>query len=141
MNTMMREEKLGKATHQLYAQFLYRIAKLQEEFGVETIIVSFTKVKFLTGVDFKQFRSFFFNRFEYRDAMKFNSRHFSDTSAGWPIFFSLWKTGKTTINEFPCSLLDKTKDGDVVKVGTDMVYNADNAKQCSIWIREGVAGM
>lgn len=137
----MVKEGLGKSAHQLYAQFLYKITKLQEDFGNEVLITAFTKVKFLTGLDFKSFRPFFFNRFEYREGFKFDSRYFSNTSAGWPVFFSLWRTGKTSFNEFPCSLLDETSEGEVTQIGKDIVYNPDHHKQCSEWIREGVVAL
>lgn len=126
----MLKDNLGKSSHQLYAQFQYRIAKIQEQFGVDVKIASFTLVKFATGGDFTAFRKFFYDRFEFKSAMKFDSRHFSDTSAGWPVFFSIWDSGKTVEANLPCSLVDE-EDGQMKIVGHDVIYNMDDKNKLS----------
>lgn len=136
----MAREKLGKSSHQLYAQFFYRIVKLRQKYCLPVNIASFTTCRFLSGGDFEKFRPFFFKHFEYRTAMKFDSRHFSDTSAGWPIFFSMWRSGETTVNEFPCSLVDEDGD-DIKEIGHDVVYNMDRNARLSDWIREDVKSL
>ena len=46
----MKENKVGSASQQLYAQFFYRILKLKRDFNLSNVYIAFfSKTQFLTG--------------------------------------------------------------------------------------------
>ncbi len=92
INKMMKTDKIGGASQNLYAQFLYRIGKIREQNNNITIGL-FSPTLFLTGGSYKNFRKFFLDRFRILYGMVFQASHFADVSAQWGIMFSIWASG------------------------------------------------
>jgi predicted RNA methylase len=137
-NTRMLKEKWGKASSNLYAQFLYRICKLNNNENI-TIAV-FSPPSYKTNISYKPFRKQFFSKFCFDNGMLFSAGHFSDTVNYWGIDFSILKSGSDDRDEFPMTLKD-TKDGKIVTIGDKLLYNVDNHTPASAWVREGVKGV
>ena len=138
VNEKMLEDGIGSASQNLYAQFLYRIARMKEV-NPNIGIALFSPSLFLTGTAWKGFRKDFLSSFKYIGAIQFRADHFADVAANWGIMFSMWRNGMPeNITEFPCTCVDRNAEGDIVEVATKMVYNNDGGKSCSDWIKEDI---
>ena len=98
-NAAMLENGMGSASQQLYAQFLFKIAKLNEKYGKINIGV-FSNPIFLSGQSFASFRQFFSKWFSFKDGMVFQASNFADVSSLWGISFTLWANGGKEQSEF-----------------------------------------
>ena len=144
--TMVREsmntEKMDACSANLYAQFLYRIMMIKEQYNLTDVhIALFSPTLFLTGSSFKNFRGKFLNQFAFNNAVQFKASHFADVADSWGISFSIWNDGETADkNNFEYSLIDNV-DGEIEIVGNKVVYNIDNAQTASKWVREETKGL
>ena len=139
INAQMKECGMKRCSDNLYAQFLYRILMIKREFNLtDCHIALFSPTLFLTGSSFEMFRNLFFNEFAFDNGVQFKASHFSDVSNNWGISFSIWHNGETTDkNNFNYTLIDNA-DGEIVGCGTKVVYNIDNKKSASLWVKEDV---
>lgn len=140
VNEMMKAAKMGGASQQLFAQFLYRIIQLKKKYNATNFTLAFfCKPIFLSGSAYKKFRKLFLKEFKFEDGMLFNAGHFADTSANWGINFSIWSSGETADrNVFRHDLMDVNDDGDVIKVGEKIIYNVGNMQNLSAWAKEPI---
>lgn len=140
-NKMLKEGIGGAASQEFYTQFLYRIADLKREFNADVNIALFCNPKFMAGSNFKKFRNMFMGQFNFINGIYFNAGHFSDVSAVWGITFNIWKSGNdANRKEFLHTLVD-VKNGKIIKIGEKILYNLDNEKTCSDWIKEPIKGI
>jgi len=86
----MVRDGIGNGSQQLYAQFMYKIYKLQQKYRNQIAIAIFSKPTFLTGEHFIEFRKKFLPAFDYKYGMIFQASEFADVSAAWPISFTIW---------------------------------------------------
>ena len=91
MNQIMKDNKIGACSQQLYAQFLYRILQLKEQYGNEVTICLFAPTLYMTGGSFKKFREVFYKSFTGVDGFLFQASHFADVASEWGISFTIWK--------------------------------------------------
>ena len=142
MNEMMKSEGIGAASQQLYAQFIYRIMKIKEQFDLTNVyICMFTPTLYLSGGSFKKFRSKFLNEFEYVRGCTFQASHFSDVASNWGIGFTIWKVGETSDkNNFQHELVDH-RDLDVEVIGHKDIYNVDGIVSASDWAKESIKNL
>ena len=75
----------GAASQQIYAQFLYKIAKLGGA------VVTFSPPLFLTGGSFKAFRNLWLLQHSFFEGMLFQASEFADVNGQWGIMFSIWQ--------------------------------------------------
>jgi hypothetical protein len=108
VNAIMVSNKIGNASQNLYAQFLYRIILLKKKYNATNFILTFfCNPNYLAGGAFEKFREVFLKEFKFENGMLFNAGHFADTSANWGINFSIWSSGETTDkNTFIHDLMD-----------------------------------
>ena len=139
INKQMLDDKIGSASQNLYAQFLYRILKIKKNFNLTNChIAIFSPTLFLTGSNWESFRNVFFKEFSYCDAIQFRASHFADVSDNWGISFSLWCVGITkNKSEFEYTLIDNI-NGEVVETGKKIVYNIDGNVSASVWCKEPI---
>lgn len=140
---LMHKEGQGAGAENLQHQFLFRICKLVEEFGLsESVIALFSNPIYLTGGKQKEFLKFYCDRYEFKDGVMFCANHFSDTSDSWGITFNVWTQGKTSdIHNFKHELIDTNETGEVVKVGEKDLYNVWDSELMSGWVKKSIKGM
>lgn len=141
VNAEMKRGKIGASSPQLYAQFMYRCAKLAEGYGfTRYTVATFTKPTFMCSGSYKGFRDFWYARHAYQGGFLFQASHFSDVSGRWGISFTVWSEGKTdSTRDLPVTLRD-VADYSVVPTGTKVVYNSDG-REASDWVRDPVRGL
>ena len=140
INTEMKKAKIGASSQQLYAQFMYRCAKLAEEYGfAQSTVAAFSVPTFMCSGSYKGFRDFWYARHAYQGGMLFQASHFADVSGRWGISFTLWSEGLTDSTvTLPIALKDVT-DFNVLTTGIKAVYNSDG-RAASKWVREPIRG-
>lgn len=138
----MNKDNMDACSANLYAQFLYRIMKIKEQYSLTDVhIALFSPTLFLTGSSWKNFRTKFFNDFSFNDAVQFKASHFADVADSWGISFSIWNSGETTDkSNFAYTLIDNI-DGEIKEVGNKVVYNIDGQNTASVWVREETKGL
>lgn len=117
----MNRHKLGFASRQLYAQFLYKILLLKEKYNNIDICI-FAPPLYLTGQSFKNFRKTFYSNFEFIDGFLFQASNFKGLSPLWGISFILWKN-KKNIKEIPVY--------EQVNFGQDIEEQEEEYKECT----------
>lgn len=139
MNEMMKNDGMGASSQQLYAQFIYRIMKIKEQFDLTNVyICMFTPTLYLSGGSFKKFRNKFLNEFEYIRGCIFQASHFADVASNWGIGFTIWHNGETKDkNNFSHELVDH-RDLDVEVIGHKDIYNVDGIVSASDWAKESI---
>lgn len=144
MNTIMKNEHMGYASQQLYAQFLYKILKIKQTFNLTNInIAVFSPTLYLTIGGFKGFRKLFLEEFNFTEAMLFNAKNFNDCKESWGIGFSIWKTGKCIDkNNFIHEVKMLDSNNNIIKTMNKNIYNLDDREEtCSDWIKKEVIRM
>ena len=109
VNLLMKEDKIGKCSKQLYAQFLYKVLKLNKLGNIS--IACFSPTLYLSGESYGEFQNKFFEKYEFGKGFMFNASNFSDTADSWPISFVVWKNGKQKERVFNLDVLHDTENG------------------------------
>lgn len=132
-------QSYGKSSNNLYAQFLYRILLIKQQYRLtNTIIGIYSPSLFLTGNGFSIFRNDFLNNFSYKCGVLFKASHFADVADNWGISFSLWDSNKSIDkNNFNYSLIDAV-DGEIQEFGKKTIYNIDGQIVGRDWVKEPV---
>lgn len=135
----MVAKKLGNASNNLYAQFLYRIMMIKEQYNLTDVhIALFSPTVFLAGGKWVKFRESFLSAFSFNNAVQFKASHFADVADNWGISFSIWNNGETTDkNNFNYTLIDSI-DGEIKEVGEKVVYNIDGMTTAKDWQKEPI---
>lgn len=139
INEQMLTNKIGACSQNLYAQFLYRIMMIKEQYNLTNVhIALFSPTLFLSGGSWKGFREVFFKNFTYNNGVQFKASHFADVADNWGISFSIWNCGKNTNNnDFNYKLIDNIDD-EIGVVGSKVVYNTDGLDTASDWIKKEI---
>lgn len=140
VNELMKNDKIGASSQQLYAQFLYRIMLMKKIYNLTNVnICIYAKSTYMTGSTFKKFRTQFLKEFKYEKGMLFQASHFADVKGVWGIDFSIWSSGETiNKNEFIHELKDVDDDNNIITTGYKNIYNIDGKETCSDWIKEDI---
>ena len=81
MNSQMNELKMDRAASQLYAQFFYRLSKIEN-----IRIAMFTKPTFMTGQVYKEFRNQVLSKYVLKSGFVMNAKDFEGVKS-WPLTF------------------------------------------------------
>jgi len=128
-NTLIYNEmkNLGKASANLYSQFLYKII------GIGGKICFFSNPTFPTSGSFKKFREFLFSEYKFVKGFLFPASEFEGASNQWGIVFSIWEPGEQeNKNEIEVDIL-KNHSGNIEKIGTKVLYNLDETQSINKW--------
>ena len=138
----MREERLGAASQQLFAQFLYQAVTFAEHYGFADHTVAFFGVPTLmTSGSFRPFRAWWYARHGFEGGFFFQASQFADVSDAWGIAFTLWSSGRTTAQEQPLQVHTvEVHGGETLDMEVKRFYNTDD-RQASDWAREPVLGV
>jgi len=139
INKQMVEENIGSASNNLFAQFLYRIYLIKEQFKLTNIHIGlFCNPVYLCGSNYKKFRNVFFDNFSYKKGILFNAGYFSDVSSNWGINFSVWSNGTTEEKSFFKHFVVEETDDELKIIGEKSLYNLDVLKDGKSWIKEPI---
>jgi len=122
-------EKYGKASNELFMQFLARIAQ-----EIPTAIVAmFSKLKYVTAPTLIEFREIW--NAQYLDGFVVDSKSFDGLKGNFPIGFLIWKTDllamkKISFDEIRTEILDKKAE----PIGEKIFYAAQNHELLTNWI-------
>jgi hypothetical protein len=148
VNKLMKSYHMGPCSQQLYAQFIFRILLMKILYKHSDIVLClFSTSLFLTGSSFKKFRTLFLDHFRYEDGMLFQSSNFNDVSKFWGISFSIWSSGQTLdknnfihiLKQIPIN--SSYAVNQIVSMGSKKIYNLDQKKSFSDWIKEDVRAL
>ena len=121
-------EKYGKASNELFTQFLARI--VQEIPNVT--IAMFSTLKYVNAPNFEEFRKNI--SIKYLDGFIVHSKSFDGLKGDFPIGFLIWKTSKE-YTEFPAEISCEVLDKDAKPIGQKYFYNIPNDQYLNVWIK------
>ena len=121
-------EKYGKASNELFTQFLARI--VQEIPNVT--IAMFSTLKYVNAPNFEEFRKNI--SIKYLDGFIVHSKSFDGLKGDFPIGFLIWKTFKE-YTEFPAEISCEVLDKDAKPIGQKYFYNIPNDQYLNVWIK------
>lgn len=120
----------GKASNELFTQFLARIALEMPH----ATVAMFSTMKYINAVNFEKFREQWNGK--YVGGFVVPSKAFDGTKGHFPIGFLIWKTeqhigSKTPITIITTEVLDK----DARPIGEKMFYNLPTSTYLNKWIK------
>lgn len=120
-------EKYGKASNELFTQFISRMAK---EIPNATLAM-FSKLKYVNAPNFELFRKEWNSK--YLDGFVVHSKSFEGLKGDFPIGFLIWKTlNKST--EFPSEISCEVLDKNSIPIGSKSFFNINEKDYLSKWI-------
>jgi hypothetical protein len=119
VNLDMKNNKIGKCSKQLYAQFLYKTINLIKK----PKICVFSPSLFLSGESYDVFENVVLNGLEMKKGFLFAGTNFSDTSGDWPILFSIWDNGENKNKKVD---LLSYEEFQINKIGEKIIYRPLN---------------
>lgn len=134
---IMNKNKMNACSANLYAQFLYRIIFIKQQYNLTNCYVAlFSPTLYLCGESWKTFREVWLNNFNYNNAYVFKASHFADCADSWGISFSFWNNGISEEKQnFNHTLID-IENNEIIEIGNKTIYNTDFNISASNWIRE-----
>ncbi len=120
----------GKASNELFTQFVARIAK---EIPTATVAM-FSKLKYVNAPNFEKFREAW--KAKYLGGFIVHSKSFDGLKGNFPIGFLVWKTDmlstkRIDITEISTEVLDKNAK----PIGEKSFYNLPNKTFLNIWLK------
>jgi len=132
---MMKSEKWGASSQQLYAQFLYRLTKYQN-----VKICLFSPPLFMSGSSYKEFRKKYFDFYGFDRGFLMNAGEFDGTS-NWGLSFTIWSDVTDNRSDFDLSVGSSNELGDVEFFTNKVIYNLDDKVEASKWVRSPLKGL
>jgi hypothetical protein len=120
LQNMMKGEKWGASSQQLYAQFLFRLSK----FG-NIKICMFSPPLFMSGGSYKDFRKNFLIKYGFKSGFLMNAGEFDGTS-DWGLSFTIWSDKND--NRFILSVKKGNLFSNTEYLFNKEIYNLDNTK-------------
>jgi hypothetical protein len=119
----------GKASNELFTQFLARIGK---EIPTATVAM-FSTMKYVNAPNFEKFRQAW--NANYLGGFVVHNKAFEGLTGKFPIGFLIWKTNqnakvKTPISEISVDVLDKNAN----PIGEKLFYNLPNSTFLNVWL-------
>lgn len=123
------KELYGKASNELFTQFIARISK---EIPTATI-ATFSTMKYINAPNFEKFRQNW--NAKYLGGFIVHSKAFDGLKGSFPIGFLIWKTNqnakkKIPITEISVDIFDK----DVNPIGEKYFYNLPKSSYLNVWL-------
>ena len=123
-------ERYGKASNELFTQFLARVA---QEIPKATIAM-FSTMKYVNAPNFEKFRSAWSAK--YLGGFVVHNQAFDGLTGKFPIGFLVWETDqyasqKTSMTEIQVEVLDKKAKS----IGDKTFYNLPNSTFLNVWLK------
>lgn len=139
INKTMLENKIGACSQNLYAQFLYRILLIKQQYNlINCYVALFSPTLYLSGGSWKQFRNAWLNNFNYSNGCLFKASHFADCADNWGISFSFWNNGTSVEKQNFNHLLIDVENNEIIELGIKNVYNIDFSETASDWAKKEI---
>lgn len=134
VSAKLRAAKTGRASRQLYAQFMWQAVEVAREFGftARTIAV-FCKPTFMTSESYRVFRSAWYSGHSYQAGFMLQASHFADVSGAWGISFTVWSEGHTRADERLMISLTDVEACSTVRADTKGLYSSQGRSMCA-WL-------
>lgn len=132
VSNLMKAEKWGAASQQLYAQFLFRLSKLEN-----VKICLFSPPLFMSGGSYKEFRKRFLDVFGFDRGFLMNAGEFDGTS-DWGLSFTIWSNDNNKKNQFSLKVQEHNQIFEVKYEEDKTIYNLDNSLEASKWARKKI---
>jgi hypothetical protein len=127
---IMHQNELAASSKELINQFLFRIMLLKKKYKLTNLhIALFSSGSFLVREQYKEFRKIFFDNFEFISGFMFDGKHFDGNKSGWPVLFSLWKSGN---EKNRTSFVFNVTETNQQKI----IYNVDDTEHALSWARQ-----
>lgn len=119
----------GKASNELFTQFIARIAK---EIPTATVAM-FSTMKYVNAPNFEKFRAIW--NANFLGGFVVHNKAFDGLTGKFPIGFLIWKTNmnsvkRTPITEITVDVLDKKAQ----PIGEKLFYNLPNSSFLNVWL-------
>lgn len=136
----MQSNGYGNAAVDIFHQFLYRLCLIKEFYGLHNLYMGiYGPNNWLLSTNLKNFRSKFFNDFDFRGGFMFAGSEFADVcnSITFPIDVTLWKANQGTIEEEPKILLDTCENvnGEVICTGKQLCRPVEVTDKLEEWVK------
>lgn len=127
VNSLMRNNRMGTSSDQLYCQFLYRILKMKQSYPNKKIdIALISPPQYLTVSTYTRFRDVFLSEFKFKGGSLFRADEFKGLSNRWGISITIWEAGQTeNKNEFKLHTYGKGLTNSFEHTGYKVMYNID----------------
>ena len=134
INEIMKRDKVGAASQNLYAQFLYRIILFKRKYNLTNCYIAlFSPTMYLCGSSWEGFRQHFLKEFNLKDAIQFQANNFSNVSGHWGIGFTIWGCGEQNDKKnFNFKIVENT-NGEIKIINNKIVYNISNNEALNKW--------
>jgi hypothetical protein len=127
-STLMKE--YGKASNELFTQFLARIAK---EIPTATIAM-FSTMKYVNAPNFEKFREVW--KANYLGGFVVNNKSFEGLTGKFPIGFLVWKTDMLSTKRIDITEIStEVLDINAKPIGEKLFYNLPKSTYLNVWIK------
>lgn len=134
VSELMKKEKWGRCSENLYSQFIYNIYKLND-INNNIKICLFSPISFMNSSSYNNLRSIFYDKFGFSQGFLMNSSEFTNVKT-WGLTFTLWNS---SIKNNNISLVIKeTGKFEIENKGYKNIYNIDNNLSLKKWIENDV---
>lgn len=142
---LMKNEKMGHASGELYTQFIYRMQLLADFFEYEDEddlhMFLFSSAKFIPSPNFGKFVTGLTRQFHFHDGFMMNAGEFSGTSSAWGIIFSHWSLdGGKNQREFAFDVLRSNDEGNIEKIDEWNGKKVEKRDTISDWLNDVAIG-
>ena len=130
--------RLGRATRQLYSQFLYQCDAVARTFGFSKISIgAFTPIVPFVSTAYRQFREFWYSKYMFNSGFLIRASHFADVKDVWGISFTLWHEGVTPLDaDLNLDIRDFEQGIVSSHIREKSLYSVDNTTDGSKWAME-----
>lgn len=126
----MKNNKMGKCSEQLYAQFLYKISSFASSYNNVCLSI-FAPPLFMIGNSFTKIREHLYANFNFRSGMLLEACHFADVSKAmkWGISFTVWSSGNTQNDKLTFTVKQVGSEFTIEGVGEKTVFPPKTSAQ------------
>ena len=133
--------EFGKASNELFVQFLYRIDEIREEYHLakdQLVIATFNKPTWMCGDSFVTWRKYWLTKYAFNSGMLFNASEFADCDNSWGISFSIWSNHASRNKADFVHTVYENNCGEAVMLGKHTLYNVDGKVIGNQWAKGNV---
>lgn len=128
--------EFGKASNELFVQFLYRIDEIREEYHLakdQLVIATFSNPTWMCGDSFATWRKYWLSKYAFNSGMLFNASEFADCDNSWGISFSIWANHASRNKTGFIHNVFENNCGEAVMLGKHTLYNMDDKVIGNVW--------